>query len=264
MGVLFAATVVIVLLTINIQGLITTLPRLSPGGYGDWSHLGTVDLADPYASPFYRWAPPAIWAWRYLIEPLGFVVWAGLHVAAILLVRPWWLAGLALVSFPFWADLANGNALTFVAVSAHLAMRGSTGGTVAFIALSALMPRPIVVPGLLWLLWHRPWTRVAAVAAGVAALVLSLAVGELGTWVERLLMTSGVEAGGRYDIGPSALLGTWWLLIGIPLGAILLWRGRTGLAGLAIAPYWLSYYLLMPLADWPGPRELRDRGDDGD
>jgi len=53
----------------------------------------------------------------------------------------------------------------------------------------------------------------------------------------------------RHTDGPPAWLGSAWLLIGVPLGAWLTWRGRVGWAGLAISPYWLMPYYLMLLLE---------------
>ena len=63
-------------------------------------------------------------------------------------------------------------------------------------------------------------------------------------WVARLL-DSTADIGSDFNIGPSALIGSWWLIVGIPLGIWLTWRGRIGLAGLAVSPYVLPYYLLI-------------------
>ena len=62
------------------------------------------------------------------------------------------------------------------------------------------------------------------------------------------------EVGSAFNVGPTALIGLWWLLLGVPLGAWLFWRGRVGLAGLAISPYLLPYYLMMALLDIPSGR----------
>jgi hypothetical protein len=51
------------------------------------------------------------------------------------------------------------------------------------------------------------------------------------------------------NLGPSALIGWAWVPIGLALGAWLTWKGRLGLASLAVSPYVLPYYLVMILLE---------------
>jgi hypothetical protein len=81
------------------------------------------------------------------------------------------------------------------------------------------------------------------------------------TWLLSLRQT-GQEFGSIIDIGPSLVLGAWWVPIGIILAVILTWRGRLGLASLAASPYWLPYYpamLLLELADRVGSNRIVQR-----
>lgn len=52
-----------------------------------------------------------------------------------------------------------------------------------------------------------------------------------------------------FDIGPRALLGPVWLLIGLPFRAWLTYRHHPGWAGLFVSPYVLYGYLLWPLME---------------
>jgi hypothetical protein len=62
--------------------------------------------------------------------------------------------------------------------------------------------------------------------------------------IARLFAGSTSEIEWMFNVGPSRWLGAWWLLAGIPLAAWLTWRGRVGLASLAVSPYLLPYYLM--------------------
>ena len=75
-----------------------------------------------------------------------------------------------------------------------------------------------------------------------------LVVGWGPEWVARAA-DSPADIGSDFNIGPSRLVGAWWLVVGIPLAAWLTWRGRVGLAGLALSLYVLPYYLLMLILD---------------
>jgi uncharacterized membrane protein len=214
----------------------------------DWYNLASVAPTDPYATLGFRWSPPSAWLWAYLIAPLGLGLWRLLHLAALLLIRDMRVIILAMVTYPFWLDTSNGNILIFVLVAAWAALSGSRIGTIAFIALAVLVPRPLMLPLLIWLLWKRPWTRWTFAGMALGVVGVSLATGQLMPWLERLLLTRG-EIGGPYDFGPGALIGVWWTPIGLLLAAVLTWRGRLGLASLAASPYWIPYYFLILLLE---------------
>ena len=79
------------------------------------------------------WSPVAAWLMAGAAL-LGYWAWAALHVASVLLLRRPLLIGLALVSYGFWFDVAQGNTVTFVFVTGALALRGSRG-SLAYLAL---------------------------------------------------------------------------------------------------------------------------------
>jgi hypothetical protein len=81
-----------------------------------------------------------------------------------------------------------------------------------------------------------------------------LATGLGGAWLTQLFGSTEM-VGSVFNVGPTAVVGLWWLLVGIPLGAWLFWRGRVGLAGLAVSPYLLPYYLMVALVDLPSSRD---------
>src|SRR4029077_19759041 len=172
---------------------------------------------------------------------------------ASLLAAPRRIALLALLTVPFWADVFEGNILTFAFVLAVLALKGSRLPSLAYIGLAILVPRPLMVPVAVWLLWKRPNLRTPA--AGIFAdhaVVVSL-TGYGAQWLQRL-MTSGDEIA-LHNAGPSALMGLWWIPIGLALAVVFTWRGRLGLASLAASPYLILYYWIFGLLEFvrPGP-----------
>lgn len=197
----------------------------------------------------FRYTPPFAWLIG-LLEPMGVVGWRLLHLAVLPLMG-WRLAVVALLAWPFWQDLQVGNVVTIAIVAGVLAMRGNPWGTGTYFAIALLAPRPFLLPLFLWLLWHRPAWRVPVLAAIVAQALILVVTGYIDDWMA-LILRPNLDLGAFYDYGPARLLGLWWIAIGIPFAVWLTWRGRPGLASLAVQPYWLGYYLLMALIDlWP-------------
>ncbi len=212
----------------------------------DWSFFLGMDPRSPYSTaPGFRWSVPVAALWVWVIQPLGYGVWTLLHVVAVLTIRPWRAAGLVLLSFPFWFDLANGNVMTFAFVAAWHALQGRRAGVVAFCLIAALVPRPLMLPVLAWLLWHRLDARLAFTVGASLAIGGGLVTGTFGEWIGRLTTLSTPEILSPNNLGPSALIGAAWAPIGLALGAVLAWKGRLGLASLAVSPYLIHYYLLM-------------------
>jgi hypothetical protein len=135
-----------------------------------------------------------------------------------------------------------------VFVAAAWALEGSALGVGAFLGLTILVPRPLMLPLAAWLLWRHPRARVPfLVALGVHA-IAAIATGWAPAWISALA-DSSAEIGSALNFGPSRLIGLWWIPLGATLAVFLAWRGRIGLASLAISPYWLPYYFLMPLLE---------------
>lgn len=215
--------------------------RIGSGTMYDWG--APMERGDAY---LYKYSPLL----PYVLAPVlafGLELWRVLHAAALTLL-PLPAAGLVLASGPFWMDVANGNFLTFVVIAAWFGIGGNRWGQGAYFALTLLIPRPLMAPVAVWLLWQRPESRL--VALGVASVLLPLTVltGEALAWVSALVR-SGDMIGAEFDWGPSRFLGAWWLAIGVPLGAWLTWRRRLGFASIAVSPYIVGYYLLMLLLE---------------
>ncbi len=216
--------------------------RIGTGTMYEWG----AEAAGGAGTYLYRYSPLL----PHVMAPFldyGFQVWRLLHVAVlILLPRP--TAGLALLAGPFWFDVVHGNFLTFAVVLAWLALDGRRWAQAGYFALALLIPRPLMLPVIIWLLWRRPESRPIFAAVLVANLVGLALTGEALAWMWAVV-GSGDTIGSFYDVGPSRIIGPWWLPIGLALGAWLTWKGRLGLASLAVSPYVWPYYLVMALLE---------------
>jgi hypothetical protein len=224
----------------------------------DWQNLaragqlaGSAQLYEGLVIGPFRWHPMA----AYLLVPLAAIgpfVWAGLHVAAAFAFGNPRITALLLIALPFWHDALSGNVIIFVVLVAWWALRGSQLATGAYLILCLLMPRPLMAPVAIWLLWQRPEWRLPF--AGMVGLSVGLAwwSGLGDDWL-RVLISSPGEVGHHLNIAPSHWFGTAWLIVEWPLAAWLTYRGRLGLASLAGSPYLFPYYLLF------GVLELRRR-----
>lgn len=227
----------------------------------DWTIMGRAaqlagspELYEPRGIDTFVWSPVSAYALKAL-EPISFEVWQALIVVAALALPTWRLRLLVLVSWPFWHDWIFGNLLTLIFLSSVYAWRGSRVGTACFFAFALLIPRPLLAPMGLWILWKRPEWRWPFVGMFLLHAILVVWSG-LGTEWIAVLMHLGPEF---MDLpnnrGPTRFFGYWWFMIGLPLAAWLFWRGRVGWAGLAISPYVWSYYLFWLLPAVNQPRE---------
>jgi hypothetical protein len=224
---------------------------------------GLYQVTDTYA---FRASPVLAQAFVFL-APIGPTLWRLLHVVAALAMPTWPLRFAVLIAWPFWFDVQHGNVLTFELLAAAWALRGSRVGGLAYLGLTLLTPRPLLLPIAGWLLWQRAELRVPFVAMFTIHAVGVVATGWAASWVGQLVASTD-EIQSVWNLGPSRMIGLWWLLLGVPLGLWLTVRGRPGLASLAVSPYWLPYYLLFILVDLPGvmdrppkPVALRVRAD---
>ena len=255
------------LLLLNLSCVYYTLLPMSQGNTADdWRVL--TNAADHglrsglYAGGLYQWSPLLV-PLLQLLSPLGVLGWRLLHLLAAMLMPSWTLRLLVLVSWPFWFDVSVGNAVVFIVLAGAWALRGSRFASLAFLALTLLIPRPLMVPLAMWLLWQRPELRVPALVLAVLLAAATVLTGLTAEWVGTLLhsasTTQSWRAGGGgwdFNIGPSRALGVWWLAIGIPLAVWLTWKGRVGWASVAASPYVLPYYLLLLFLELVRPAPL--------
>jgi hypothetical protein len=204
--------------------------------------IGTLyDWQQPY---FYRYAPQ-------FAPILGVLTWIGLpawrvaHFLALAALPSRRLGLLLLVSYPFWFDVNTGNLMVFVLLAAAWAYRGNNVATVAYLALCVLVPRPIMLPLLAWILWQRPAWRLPFVGLVALGIVTAFPTGYLPEWLGSLPRSGADEIGNDFNLSPSQFIGAWWLVIGVPLAAWLTVRQRLGWASMAISPYLLPYYVQM-------------------
>jgi hypothetical protein len=193
----------------------------------------------------FRYSPVAAYLFTAL-RPVDAAVWRLLHVVAALALPTWPMRVLVLASWPFFFDVQLGNLLTFILLVGAYALRGNRLATLTFLALTLLAPRPLVLPLAGWLLWRQPGVRWPFVAMFTVHAGLVLLSGWGDEWISKLLASTD-EIESAFNVGPTALIGPWWFLVGIPFGAWLFWRGWVGLAGLAVTPYVLPYYLMLAL-----------------
>lgn len=203
-------------------------------------------LANPYTDPLFLWSPLAIPLLRVLLA-VGPVLWVVLHVVALAPLG-WRLGLLVGMSYPFLFDVSMGNVMTFVAVVGFRAANGSRAAVLAFFVLAFLMPRPLMVPLIVWLLWKEPWTRWPFVALLAVNAGLVLASGLAFEWAANLRGNETIM-GHELNLSPSRFLGWAWWPIGIVLAGVALRFGRLGIASLAIQPYLYPQYLLMALLE---------------
>lgn len=227
--------------------------RLGPNIAVDWQTFSALPAAIANGSIYnlgtavpFVWSPVAAWlmAGATLV---GYWPWLALHVAALLFLRSWLLIGLVVVSYAFWFDAAQGNTLTFSFVAGALAVRGTRIAALIYLGLLILIPRPILLPLAVWLLWRRPDLRLPFLAIFVAHALAVLASGYALPWIETMLSYDPLWPG--ISAGPSVLFGRWWLFLGTPIAVWLTWRGRIGWAGLAVSPHLTPQYLIWPLLD---------------
>ena len=232
------------------------------GSAVDWTLLNRASHSpDPYAWATYRWSPVA----AALLAPAtstGILIWRIAQLATLAVFRDWRVVIALLLTAPFWLDLVSGDAMIFVAAAGWAAYRGSRVGTVAWFLLAVLMPRPLMLPLTAWLLWRRPETRSWFTAVFVVHGAFVLGSGHAAEWMVRLLSTASNEIAHHGNFAVSHVIGPVWVPIGLALGALLTWKGRLGLASLAVQPYLFGYYLLILVLEI-GPGALKSRGGGG-
>lgn len=217
---------------------------------------GTAALYQYDAQTTYVWSPVAAYPLKLLV-PLGVTLGRALLIGAALALPTWRLRAFVLVSIPFWADISTGNVTILVFVASIWALRGSRIGTLAFFALALLIPRPLLVPTALWILWKRPAWRLPVAIMFVAHAALVWWTGLGVTWAETAIRIGPELLPNLSNLSPSRFVGLWWLVLGIPLGAWFFFRGRLGWAGLAVSPYIWPYYLYWLLPEANSPRANR-------
>ena len=188
------------------------------------------------------------------IAPIGYAGWWVLHLLAAGAL-PFPLSLIALASFPFWWDAMAGNVVIFQVLLGAWAMRGQAWAIGGTFLLAVLVPRPVLLPLLAWLLWRHPAWRLPFVVIAVTLLAASFATGQGVEWLATAVGRAS-DMQHPFNLGPSAYIGLAWIPIGLALAAWLVRRGNVGLACLAASPYLLPYYLLFGLLGGSHRRDL--------
>ena len=202
----------------------------------------------------------------YAVSALAWIGSGGIRLvtlAAAFAMPNWPMRLLTVSSWPFAMDLQHGALITIIVCVAAWALRGSRAAGLAFVALAMLSPRPLMVPIGVYLLWRQPELRIPSAVLFVAHGLAVLATGYADDWASVLLTVGTEQVATMLNLSPSRFLGNVWIPIGIGLAAWLTYRGRPGLAALAISPYVLPHYLLLGLLELRGatssqPHRLTD------
>ena len=239
-----------VYLAINVALLIVSYP---PDGGPDWDLWSALPesiargaMYDTGTEAPFVWSPVAGWFMATVPTVIGYWPWYALHIGVVFLMRDWRLIAITLATAGIWIDAAMGNTFTFIFVSGVLAYRGSRPAALVYLALLLLIPRPLQVPLGAWLLWKMPSVRVPFVGMAAIHAIAVFASGYAFDWAAAL----GAQAANG-NFGPTALIGPWWFIVGVPLAVWLTLKGHVGFAGLAISPYILGVYWLMPALELP-------------
>ena len=200
--------------------------RLFDGTLYQWDAHGYI----------YPYSP--LFAWLFVpFATAGIYVWWALHFVCVALIPSWPWRIAILLSAGFWMDTWEGNVTAFFMLAGYWAVRGNRLGGWAFLVLSLLIPKPQFLAGMIWLIWREPAYRrpyFLVVVPVYAALVLATGYGF--EWLAALPGSSH-DIGGPFNFLPSRLIGPWWLLLGLPLGAWLIRTDRPGWAGIAMSLY---------------------------
>jgi hypothetical protein len=196
----------------------------------------------------------AAWAWVA-------IKLAVLGVTAVWYSRPWngvdrWLVLLAVVAFPpIVHDLVIGNVSTItVLVLLALARWPDARGGVVFGLLLALMPKPHLIPVLIYLAIRQRRAFTASVATIGLAVLSGVALFGIDPWLEFAgTLREPLERTFTANIGFSGLLGPIGVVVGVVVAvAIFVIGARTDgargyglsiVAGIVAGPYTFIHYL---------------------
>lgn len=219
------------------QNYIEASRRFWTGGLYESNLLGYAWHYSPVLAPVFG-----------ILAPIGDTGWRLFHLVPVAFMPTRFMSLVVLVSFPFVNDVESGNIMIFVLLAAAWAVRGSRIGALAFLALTLLVPRPLMVPLAVWLLWKRPDLRLPFVALFAVHAAAVLATGWGPAWIADLLAASR-DVDLPANIAPSRIIGPYlWLAVGVPVAIWLTLRDRPEWASAFVQPYLIGYYLLLPLA----------------
>jgi hypothetical protein len=243
----------------NVIGLVTIV--IDHARPFDWDNYFEAARRFPLGT-LYDWHYPYSYHYAPQLAPIlgvltgvGITVWRVAHFVALALLPSRRLAVLLILSYPLWFDVTTGNLMVFVLLAAAWAYRGNGPATGIYLALCVLVPRPIMLPLLAWLLWQRKAWRWPFVAIAVVVVLTAVPTGYLPDWIGSFGASGAKDIANDFNLSPSRLIGPAWLVVGVPLAAWLALRGRLGWASMAVSPYLLPYYVQMLGLELVHPRE---------
>lgn len=218
----------------------------------DWGLYVTATDRAMTGGAIYEWSGDYAYAYSPLVAYLfaavswmGLDIWRLAHLGAAFLLPSWPMRVITVISWPFWFEMQYGNLVVFVLLAGAWALRGSRPATLVYLALTLMIPRPLMLPLAVWLLWKDPWLRWPFAGMAVGSIILAAGTGYLAPWIVSLLATPDIVYTSDVNFSPSRFIGSWWILLGAPITVVLLKRGRIGWASLALSPYlWPQYFLL--------------------
>jgi hypothetical protein len=204
------------------------------------------------ASPLGGWSIPVL-----LVAEVVVLVWLSpRHPLAILAVLAW---------PPVWGDIALGNETILLVGALAVAIRGDTLGRGVLLGVGlALVPKPMFVPVLLWLAFHRRRSLAGVLAAGAAVtLPAALLTGLYPSFLAALVR--GIDPGFAGNVGITAVVPWAGPIVSVAavLVALLVVRRDedgllvAGLAGTFMGTYVGLYAPVLPAGLLEGYARLR-------
>ncbi len=191
---------------------------------------------DPYAVRGYFYTP-ALAVVASLLPAWSLYVLLVASMATVLALAPRHpLAIVAILAWPpVWADLALGNETILLTGALMLAIGRDDAWRGAPLGIGlALVPKPMFLPVLLWLLVHRRRSLLGIVLAGLAVTVpAALATGAYPAFFGALAV--GIEPKFEGNIGITTVLPDAGLLVSILALVVAAWWARRDEAGLMVA-----------------------------
>ena len=214
-------------------------------------------LGDPHAYLYSPAFAQAIWPLTLLSYSAFYALWFGCNLAALVYLVGWRLAGfVALLFYPVFLEIGNGNIHLFIAVAIALGYRYSAAW--AFVLLTKVTPGV----GLAWFAVRRDWRALGTALGVTAVIILISALIAPALWSEwgQLMVAGSIDtpAWAVVDLPLSIRL-----LIALGLVIVGAWRGWRWIvpvsAILALPAVWLSSVVIM-LSEAPGkslPQRVR-------
>jgi hypothetical protein len=224
------------------------------------------DWTDTYTFRYSPWAAVLFAPMAGLSEPAATWLWLGIKLVVLVVVAVglasrwrgdarWLVAGMVLFFPPLWHDLALSNVSVFtVAVLGVLLARRDGVGGVTLGLLLVLVPKPHLLPLVLWLAIRRPRDGLFALATLAVGVVAGVVVFGPTLWIDWLAtFREPLERTFTADVSFGGLLGQPGVVVGAVAAVVigtsaLVHRTDIGLglslvSGIVLGPYSFIHYL---------------------